>query len=187
MTVASFDSSAEINVLIRGQSNAWLFADRGGADALEADLEARLGVNVNILASYGEDDATIHSATPFMTWDTEGQQESLLRFLEALPAAVKDNPTITLWMHNEYDQQGSFSSAAWVNEVRTDAALVRDALGQDASTTPYVFEYVPYGWGGNGEAIRDGMATLAWLNRVLAVGVGQRPPSGPVYDVYAVR
>ncbi len=71
-----------------------------------------------------------------MTWDTEGQQESLLRFLEALPAAVKDNPTITLWMHNEYDQQGSFSSAAWVNEVRTDAALVRDALGQDASTTP---------------------------------------------------
>ncbi|WP_439595734.1 DUF3237 domain-containing protein [Falsiroseomonas sp.] len=25
-----------------------------------------------------------------------------------------------------------------------------------------------------------------WLNRVLAVGVGHRPASGPVYDVYAV-
>jgi hypothetical protein len=32
-----------------------------------------------------------------------------------------------------------------------------------------------------------GDATFGWLNRVLAVGVGQRPPSGPVYDVYAVR
>ncbi|HYZ32986.1 MAG TPA: DUF3237 domain-containing protein [Crenalkalicoccus sp.] len=32
-----------------------------------------------------------------------------------------------------------------------------------------------------------GAAELAWLNRVLAVGVGQRPPSGPTYDVYAVR
>ncbi len=28
---------------------------------------------------------------------------------------------------------------------------------------------------------------LAWLNRVLGVGVGQRPPAGPTYDVYAVR
>lgn len=28
---------------------------------------------------------------------------------------------------------------------------------------------------------------LAWLNRVLAVGVGQRPPEGPTYDVYVVR
>ena len=28
---------------------------------------------------------------------------------------------------------------------------------------------------------------LAWLNRVVAVGVGQRPPAGPTYDVYVVR
>jgi len=28
---------------------------------------------------------------------------------------------------------------------------------------------------------------LAWLNRVLAVGIGQRPPGGPVYDIYAIR
>ena len=32
-----------------------------------------------------------------------------------------------------------------------------------------------------------GAAELDWMNRVVAVGVGQRPPSGPVYDVYAVR
>jgi hypothetical protein len=28
---------------------------------------------------------------------------------------------------------------------------------------------------------------LGWMNRVLAVGVGQRPPAGPTYDVYVVR
>lgn len=28
---------------------------------------------------------------------------------------------------------------------------------------------------------------LAWLNRLLGVGVGQRPPAGPTYDVYVVR
>lgn len=28
---------------------------------------------------------------------------------------------------------------------------------------------------------------LAWLNKVLGVGVGQRPPAGPTYDVYVVR
>ncbi len=28
---------------------------------------------------------------------------------------------------------------------------------------------------------------LAWLNKVVAVGVGQRPPAGPTYDVYVVR
>jgi len=31
-----------------------------------------------------------------------------------------------------------------------------------------------------------GAPDLAWLNKVLAIGVGQRPPSGPTYDVYAV-
>ena len=28
---------------------------------------------------------------------------------------------------------------------------------------------------------------LAWLNRVLGIGVGQRPPTGPTYDIYVVR
>ena len=28
---------------------------------------------------------------------------------------------------------------------------------------------------------------FAWLNGVLGVGVGQRPPAGPTYDVYAIR
>ncbi|MBR0653460.1 DUF3237 domain-containing protein [Plastoroseomonas arctica] len=28
---------------------------------------------------------------------------------------------------------------------------------------------------------------LLWLNRTLAIATGQRPPSGPCYDVYAVK
>lgn len=31
-----------------------------------------------------------------------------------------------------------------------------------------------------------GAPDLAWLTRILAVGVGQRLPEGPVYDVYGV-
>jgi hypothetical protein len=31
-----------------------------------------------------------------------------------------------------------------------------------------------------------GHATYRWLNDILAIGVGERPPSGPIYDVFAV-
>jgi len=94
----------DLNVLIRGQSNALLFADRGGAAALERGLEARLGVDVHLLHEWGTDSSTIHSGTAFMDWDTDGQQASLLRYVRGLPADIKDNPTATVWMHNEYDQ-----------------------------------------------------------------------------------
>jgi len=34
---------------------------------------------------------------------------------------------------------------------------------------------------------QTGAPDLAWMNRVIAIGTGQRPPSGPRYDIYAVR
>ena len=34
---------------------------------------------------------------------------------------------------------------------------------------------------------QTGAADLAWMNRIIGIGTGQRPPSGPRYDVYAVR
>ena len=97
----------DLNVLIRGQSNALLFADPGGAAALEQGLEARLGVDVHMLYEWGTDSSTIHSGTAFMSWDSDGQQASLLRYVNELPADIKDNPTATVWMHNEYDQGDS--------------------------------------------------------------------------------
>ena len=65
--------------------------------------------------------------------------------------------------------------------VRTGAPDVLARLNRGESVPPenYYFR----------TAVRfeTGAAELDWMNRVIAVGVGQRPPSGPVYDVYAVR
>ncbi|MBC7433022.1 MAG: DUF3237 domain-containing protein [Rubritepida sp.] len=65
--------------------------------------------------------------------------------------------------------------------IRTGPAEVLARLGAGEAVPPsdYYFRV----------AIRfeTGDATLAWMNRVLAIGVGQRPPAGPRYDVYAVR
>ncbi|SDB74150.1 DUF3237 domain-containing protein [Belnapia rosea] len=57
--------------------------------------------------------------------------------------------------------------------------LARLNAGEAVDTADYYFR----------TAIRfeTGAAPLAWLTRILAVGVGQRPPAGPTYDVYAVK
>ncbi len=173
----------DLNVLVRGQSNALLFADRGGAAALEQGLEARLGVDVHMLYQWGTDTSTIHSATAFMDWDTGGQQASLLRYVRGLSADLRDNPTATVWMHNEYDQgNNGLTTDAWLGEVRADAALVRGALGQDAGTTPYTFVPIRYPYGGNFGAIGGGMealdadptfnADISWAAQSLAMNGG---------------
>jgi len=67
-------------------------------------------------------------------------------------------------MHNEYDgNNAAVTTDGWVSAVQADAALVRDALGQSAATTPYVFTYVPYAYSaGNSPAnIQAGMARLS--------------------------
>ena len=173
----------DLNVLIRGQSNALLFADRGGARALEQGLEARLGVDVHLLAEWGTDSSTIHSATAFMDWDTGGQQASLLRYVHELPADIKDNPTATVWMHNEYDQKiEGLTKDAWLGEVRTDAVKVRGELGQGAATTPYTFVPIKYPYGPSFGAIEEGMrgldtepgfnAEISWAAQSLAMNGG---------------
>ena len=56
--------------------------------------------------------------------------------------------------------------------------LARMNGGQPTDPSEYYFR----------TAIRfeTGAPELAWMNRIIAVGVGQRPPSGPTYDVYAI-
>ncbi|SDC44132.1 carbohydrate-binding domain-containing protein [Belnapia rosea] len=157
--------TTDVNILIRGQSNALLFVANGGARELEKQLEASLpGVNVNIIQHYGDKNSTIHSGTAFLKWDTDGQQQGLLNYVKAEPAGIKDNPTVTLWMHNEYDGNTyGVTTANWMSEVKTDAALVRAALGQSAETTPYVFTYVPYNYaqGTSPKNIQEGMRQLS--------------------------
>ena len=157
--------TTDVNLLIRGQSNALLFVADGGAASLEKQIEARLpGVDIHILASYGQSDSTIHAGTAFLDWDTDGEQQSLLNVLKAEPADIRDNPTVTLWMHNEYDgNTPGVTTAQWVSEVTADAALVRSALGQGSATTPYVFTYVPYNYvkGDSWQQIQTGMNQLS--------------------------
>jgi hypothetical protein len=157
--------TTDVNVLVRGQSNALLFVANGGASNLEQQLEAKLGdVNVHILAEYYADDSSIYSGTAFLDWDTDGERQGLINFLEAQSADIKDNPTITLWMHNEYDSNTyGVTTDHWVSEVTEDAGLVRSALAQDPATTPYVFTYVPYNYtqGDSPEAIQAGMQALS--------------------------
>ncbi|MBP0464999.1 DUF3237 domain-containing protein [Roseomonas sp. PWR1] len=60
----------------------------------------------------------------------------------------------------------------------TPEVLARLNGGQAVDPSEYYFR----------TAVRfeTGAAELAWMNKIVAVGVGQRPPSGPTYDVYAV-
>jgi hypothetical protein len=64
--------------------------------------------------------------------------------------------------------------------IRTGApdVLARLNSGQAVEPSEYYFR----------TAVRfeTGAAELAWMNKIVAVGVGQRPPSGPTYDVYAI-
>ncbi len=113
----------DVNILLRGQSNALLFAATGGAARLEQGLEAALpGVDVHLL--YRWDDAgganTINSSSAFLTQWMDGTragplERGLLTFIQAQPAGLKANPTLELWMHNESDQNsaGSFTAAGW--------------------------------------------------------------------------
>uniref|UniRef100_UPI001F4327F6 hypothetical protein n=1 Tax=Falsiroseomonas oryziterrae TaxID=2911368 RepID=UPI001F4327F6 len=149
-----------VNVLVRGQSNALLFSDRGGLWGMVAELEQQLGTDINPIFGWGDyNTPTINSGTAFTAWDTGGQQATMIDALRALPDEVKANPTITLWMHNEYDQSSGVSTEEWMREVRADAELVRDALGQDAATTPYVFVPVKYPYG-DLTAVHEGMKAL---------------------------
>ena len=155
----------DVNVLIRGQSNAALFTTFGAAGSLEQQLEARVpGVDIHILAEYDTATSTMYPDTGFLDWPRDGEQQGLLAFIRAEPADIRDNPTITLWMHNEFDAntQG-VTTDLWTAAVRSDAALVRDALGQGAATTPYTFTYVnyPFTTAGSPEAIKAGMNLLS--------------------------
>ncbi len=160
-TTANHDGLTDLNVLIRGQSNAMLFDQHGGDDVLKAELQKALpGVRINILDG---DNKTEFSATAFTTWDTDGQQQKMHDYLNALPADIKDNETITVWMHNEYDQKISgLTTAQWKQEVQTDANAIRDILDdQGAASTPYLFVPIRYPYGGSFPAIRQGMDELS--------------------------
>jgi hypothetical protein len=57
---------------------------------------------------------------------------------------------------------------------------VMEALGHGESVDPseYYFRIAP--------TFETGSDKYSWLNRIVAVGVGRRVPSGPIYDIYEI-
>jgi hypothetical protein len=104
-----------------------------------------------------------------------------------LPGAAADwlrlEPDGTAHMDVRFTIKAASGSLVYVSYsgIRTGAPDVLERLGRGEAVLPadYYFRV----------ALRfeTGAADLAWMNRILAVGVGQRPPKGPRYDVYAIR
>jgi hypothetical protein len=172
----------ELNLLVRGQSNAVLLMEAGGwagAGALTAEVERLLGFDgvndrVNLVYDrFEEDRGTAFGGTALIGdwltpagagWSLAGRGAALLDAARSLPAAQRDDPTAVLWLHSEYDSANrDLTADQWVSAVQFDAAMLRGALGQGAATVPYLFvSAMPYyGTDEGHQAIRLGMERLA--------------------------
>jgi Ca2+-binding RTX toxin-like protein len=175
-----------LNVLVRGQSNAILAMESNGwagHGALRAEVQRLLGFDGSadtislVYDRYDPTKATAFGGTALIGdwlkanngdwrqgWSNGAQENALLNLVGGLPAGQKADPTATLWFHSEYDSNNAGMTAEqWTSAVRFDAAAVRAALGQGAATTPYLFvSAMPY-WGTTEghNAIRQGMEQLA--------------------------
>ncbi|WP_270938974.1 hypothetical protein, partial [Falsiroseomonas oryzae] len=175
-----------LNLLVRGQSNAILSMESNGwagAGALVQEVQRLLGFDGTndrislVYERYDQNQATAFGGTAligdWMTanngdwrqgWSNAGPENALLNKVRGLSADQKDDPTATLWFHSEYDSANAGLTAdQWMSAVRFDAAQVRAALGQGAESTPYLFvSAMPY-WGKTEghNAIRQGMERLA--------------------------
>lgn len=175
-----------LNILVRGQSNAILMMELdgwAGYGALESEVERLLGFDgvadkVSLIyRPHDLNEGTAFGGTALVGdwltprngdwrqgWDIGAQERAILNAASRLPADQRDDPTAVLWLHSEYDSANrDLTVEQWMAAVRFDAAQLRGALGQGAATTPYLFiSAMPY-WGTEEghQAIRLGMERLA--------------------------
>lgn len=171
----------DLNVVVRGQSNAFLLVsdDQGsvGSRALIDEVQRLLGfdgVNDRVLLDdwWQPGQNTIFGATAFIgewsardangVWQPQQYQQALLRNVSQNQPATE---TAIVWLHNEYDSvyYPSLTVAEWESAVRADAALVRGALGLDAARSPYVFvSAIPFPTG-NQDALQTIRAAMERL------------------------
>ena len=170
----------DLNVVLRGQSNAFLMVsdDLGsvGARTLTAEVQRLLGfdgVNDRVVLDdwWQPGQNTIFGATAFIgewvardatgAWQPLQYEQALLRNMSQNQPATE---TAIVWLHNEYDSlNAGLTPDEWASAVRADAAMVRGALGMDAARSPYVFvSAIPFVAGNDGshQAIRAGMEAL---------------------------
>ena len=170
----------DLNVVVRGQSNAFLMVsadlDGAGGRTLTAEVERLLGFDgvtdrVTLDDWWQPNQVTVFGATAFIgdwvardaagAWQPLQYEQSLLRNVSQNPPATE---TAIVWLHNEYDSLNTGLTAAdWMSAVRADAAWVRGSLGVEAARSPYVFvSAIPFvtGDAGANQAIRAGMEAL---------------------------
>jgi Ca2+-binding RTX toxin-like protein len=175
-----------LNVIVRGQSNAILAMENdgwAGSGALQAEVSRLLGFDgaadtvslvydrfdQNASTAFGGSALIGDWLTPKdgdwrQGWTNAFNETSLLNKVGSLPADRRDDPTATLWLHSENDSKRSdLTAEEWTSAVRHDAEAVRAALGQGAATTPYLFVSAHPYWGTEQghDAIRLGMEQLA--------------------------
>jgi hypothetical protein len=155
----------QLNILIRGQSNAALLYTDGFAPLLAAEVERLLGFDgtrdtVRVL---GGTHVSAFPGTPLLPgplaapaappWlQPQGagfadgpEQRTLDAYLAGLPPDVRSAPTAIVWLHNEYDSfNAGLTPSAWARAVGFAIGEDRAALGQPAATTPVDFATVPY-------------------------------------------
>jgi hypothetical protein len=158
----------ELNVLLRGQSNAGMLVRSPDWGAVATQIEQLLGFDgttnkVNLLEkdSDSANDNTVTGGTAFIGdwvqpvngnwqhgWTDKALEQGLLNYIAGLPADERAAPTAIVWLHNEYDSTNpDLSTPEWMSAVRFEAQQVRQALGQSPATTPYVFvNAIPYGY-----------------------------------------
>jgi Ca2+-binding RTX toxin-like protein len=176
----------ELNLLVRGQSNAVLMMEWNywaGEGALRQEVQRLLGfdgINDRVDIIYEAHDTS--SATAFggtaligdwltprngdwrQGWQIGQYERALLNKIAEVPATDRDDPTAVLWLHSEYDSANrDLTVDQWMSAVRFDAAQLRAAFGQPASALPYLFiSAMPYyGTTEGHQAIRLGMERLA--------------------------
>ncbi|MBX6747704.1 MAG: hypothetical protein IRY87_37200, partial [Acetobacteraceae bacterium] len=178
----------ELDVLIRGQSNAFLFLTQGqenmdgtpkGVTLLQSEVQHLLGfdgVNDQVHLDYDwwtTGAETIYSGTAFIGdwmqqttngWQPLEHEQALLNHIRLNPHPAATSSAI-LWFHSETDStNANLTADQWMSAVRTDAALVRQAMGRDAVSAPYLFvSAIPFSGANDAttQAIRLGMEQLA--------------------------
>lgn len=191
----------ELTVLLRGQSNSIMFDHEfGRLGAVREQVQQLLGYDgvtrrVNLVSDTERPDGrnTLYSGTGFVTttntpaWvikDASGNwthlpgssEDGILSNIRSRPVTWRTAPAVVVWMHSEYDStNNSLSTTDWVNAVRYDARMVRQAFGgyglsdqpaadAAAARIPYLFVNVmPYGPARDNasQAIRIGMQQLS--------------------------
>lgn len=171
----------DLNVVVRGQSNAFLLVSEdlgaAGAQIMIAETQRLLGfdgVNDRVLLDdwWQPGQVTVFGASAFLgdwvsrdpasgAWQPLAYEQSLLRNLSQNAPATE---TAVIWLHNEYDTlYPALTATEWESAVRADAAFVRGALGLDAARSPYVFVSAipfPTGYQEAHQVIRAGMERL---------------------------